>query len=125
MDDKNVGNWRFAAGTDAEVGGAWVQQHTRMIADGMKTIGIEPDDYFILPRHAWAGTWSHPTTRLVATCCYSTLCGDHPGYMGNVAVVYGDASLALKELGWKAELGLTDMCEDSWRWISNNPNGFD
>ena len=59
MDDKNVGNWRFAAGTDAEVGGAWVQQHTRMIADGMKTIGIEPDDYFILPRHAWAGTWSH------------------------------------------------------------------
>ena len=44
---------------------------------------------------------------------------------GDVAVVYGDASLALKELGWKAELGLTDMCEDSWRWISNNPNGFD
>merc|ERR1719331_1232619 len=41
---------------------------------------------------------------------------------GDVAVVYGDASLALKELGWKAELGLTDMCEDSWRWISNNPN---
>ena len=26
--------------------------------------------------------------------------------------------------GWKAELGLTDMCEDSWRWISNNPDGF-
>ena len=43
---------------------------------------------------------------------------------GDVAVVYGDASLALKELGWKAELGLTDMCEDSWRWISNNPDGF-
>jgi len=43
---------------------------------------------------------------------------------GDVAVVYGDASLALKELGWKAELGLVDMCEDSWRWISNNPNGF-
>jgi len=43
---------------------------------------------------------------------------------GDVAVVYGDASLALKELGWKAELGLTDMCEDSWRWISNNPNGY-
>ena len=43
---------------------------------------------------------------------------------GDVAVVYGDASLALKELGWKVELGLTDMCEDSWRWISNNPDGF-
>jgi len=43
---------------------------------------------------------------------------------GDVAVVYGDASLALKELGWKAELGLTEMCEDSWRWISNNPDGY-
>ena len=32
------------AGTDAEVGEAWVQQHTRMIADGMKSIGIQPDE---------------------------------------------------------------------------------
>ena len=30
----------------------------------------------------------------------------------------------LLELGWKAELGLEDMCADSWRWISSNPNGF-
>ena len=43
---------------------------------------------------------------------------------GTVMEFDGDASLALKELGWKAELGLTDMCEDSWRWISNNPNGY-
>ena len=43
---------------------------------------------------------------------------------GDIAVCYGDASLALKELGWKAELGLTEMCEDSWRWISNNPDGY-
>ena len=43
---------------------------------------------------------------------------------GDVAVVYGDASLALKELGWRAELGLVEMCEDSWRWISNNPDGY-
>lgn len=57
MDEANVGNWRFALGTDAEIGEAWVQQHTRMIADGMKSIGIEPEDYFILPRHAWTGTW--------------------------------------------------------------------
>eukprot|EP00967_Tisochrysis_lutea_P013338 scaffold14905_cov32-Tisochrysis_lutea.AAC.3 len=43
---------------------------------------------------------------------------------GDVAAVYGDASLAHAELGWKAELGLKDMCADSWRWISKNPNGF-
>jgi len=43
---------------------------------------------------------------------------------GDVGVCFGDASLAKAELGWKAELGLADMCEDSWRWISGNPDGF-
>jgi len=44
---------------------------------------------------------------------------------GDVAVVYGACDLAEKELGWKAKLGLDEMCADSWRWISNNPNGFE
>ena len=43
---------------------------------------------------------------------------------GDVATVFGDAGLALKELGWRAELGLEDMCADAWRWTSNNPNGY-
>lgn len=44
---------------------------------------------------------------------------------GDLDVCYSDASKALDELGWKAERGLLEMCEDSWRWQSNNPNGFD
>ena len=36
-----------------------------------------------------------------------------------------DASLAEKELGWKAENGIKEMCEDSWRWQKNNPNGYE
>jgi len=44
---------------------------------------------------------------------------------GDVAVCYGKPSKAEEEMGWKAELGLKDMCADSWRWISNNPNGYD
>jgi len=61
---------------------------------------------------------------------FSKVCGKELPYKmqdrrpGDVAVVYGDASLALAEMGWKAELGLERMCEDSWRWISNNPQGF-
>lgn len=43
---------------------------------------------------------------------------------GDAAVCYGNAEKAKAELGWQAELGLEDMCADSWRWISNNPNGF-
>ena len=37
----------------------WVQQHTRVFADGFATRGITPDDYFILPRSAWVGSWRH------------------------------------------------------------------
>ena len=39
---------------------------------------------------------------------------------GDVAEVYCDPSKAEKELGWKAELGIEDMCRDAWRWEKNN-----
>lgn len=48
-----------------------------------------------------------------------------PRRPGDLDVCYSDASKAFNELGWKAERGLLEMCEDSWRWQSNNPNGFD
>ena len=44
---------------------------------------------------------------------------------GDIATCYSDASLAEKELGWKAENGIKEMCEDSWRWQKNNPNGYE
>ena len=43
---------------------------------------------------------------------------------GDIATCYSDPSKALKELGWKTERGLDEMCEDSWRWQSQNPNGY-
>jgi UDP-glucose 4-epimerase len=43
---------------------------------------------------------------------------------GDIAVCYADPSKAFRELGWKAELGLERMCEDSWRWQSMNPRGY-
>lgn len=48
-----------------------------------------------------------------------------PRRPGDLDVCYSDASKALNELGWKAERDLLEMCEDSWRWQSNNPNGFE
>lgn len=44
---------------------------------------------------------------------------------GDVAACYSDAEKAGRELGWKAQFGIKDMCRDSWRWQSNNPNGYD
>ena len=43
---------------------------------------------------------------------------------GDIATCYSDPSKAHKELGWKAERGIEEMCEDSWRWQSQNPNGY-
>ncbi|XP_036710089.1 UDP-glucose 4-epimerase isoform X3 [Balaenoptera musculus] len=43
---------------------------------------------------------------------------------GDVAACYANPSLALKELGWSAALGLDRMCEDLWRWQKQNPSGF-
>jgi UDP-glucose 4-epimerase len=43
---------------------------------------------------------------------------------GDVALTYADPSKAQRELGWRAELGLDEMCADVWRWQENNPNGY-
>ncbi|XP_035237320.1 UDP-glucose 4-epimerase isoform X2 [Anguilla anguilla] len=43
---------------------------------------------------------------------------------GDIASCYADPRLAEKELGWKANFGLERMCEDLWRWQSQNPTGF-
>ena len=44
---------------------------------------------------------------------------------GDIAMCYADAKKAEEELGWKAQYGIKEMCEDAWRWQKNNPNGFE
>mgnify|MGYP000847702842 FL=1 len=44
---------------------------------------------------------------------------------GDIASCYADPSKANKELGWRATRGLEEMCQDAWRWQSNNPNGYE
>jgi len=44
---------------------------------------------------------------------------------GDIATCYSSADLAAKELGWVAQNGIREMCEDSWRWQKMNPNGFE
>lgn len=47
-----------------------------------------------------------------------------PRRAGDIAACYADPSLAKAELGWEAEYGIEEMCEDSWRWQSANPDGY-
>lgn len=43
---------------------------------------------------------------------------------GDIATCYSDPGKALRELGWEAQRGIEEMCEDSWRWQSQNPDGY-
>lgn len=43
---------------------------------------------------------------------------------GDIATCYCDATKAKEELGWVAEKGIDEMCADSWRWQSMNPDGY-
>ncbi|MDO9200494.1 MAG: UDP-glucose 4-epimerase GalE, partial [Hydrogenophaga sp.] len=47
-----------------------------------------------------------------------------PRRAGDVAQCYANAALAKQLLGWEARHTLDQMCADSWRWQSGNPNGY-
>ena len=47
-----------------------------------------------------------------------------PRRAGDIAACYADASKAERELGWKAELGIDEMCSSLWNWQTKNPNGY-
>jgi len=44
---------------------------------------------------------------------------------GDIASCYASVDKAKMLLGWQAELSITDMCQDTWRWQSMYPNGYD
>ena len=61
---------------------------------------------------------------------FSKACGKELPYVirerrgGDIAANWCDATKAEREMGWKAQYNLADMCRDSWNWQSRNPNGF-
>ena len=61
---------------------------------------------------------------------FSKACGRKLPYVidprrpGDIAECWADPSKAERELGWKAEYGIDEMCRDSWNWQSKNPDGY-
>ena len=43
---------------------------------------------------------------------------------GDISTCYSDPSFAKEILNWEAKKSIDDMCKDSWKWQSNNPNGY-
>ena len=61
---------------------------------------------------------------------YEKACGKPIPYVidprrpGDIASCYAEPKKAFDEMGWKAELGIEEMCASSWKWQSMNPNGY-
>jgi len=61
---------------------------------------------------------------------FAKVCGKEIPYKivgrrpGDIAACYAKIDRAKNELGWEAQKGLDDMCADSWRWQSSNPEGY-
>ncbi|MCI9243663.1 MAG: UDP-glucose 4-epimerase GalE [Lawsonibacter sp.] len=61
---------------------------------------------------------------------YEKACGHELPYVidprrpGDIASCYADPAKAREELGWSAQLGIEEMCASSWKWQSQNPNGY-
>lgn len=61
---------------------------------------------------------------------YEKACGHEikyeikPRRAGDTDELYSDSTKAKEELGWEAKYGIDDMCEDSWNWQSQNPDGY-
>lgn len=47
-----------------------------------------------------------------------------PRRPGDIGECYADPAMALSLLGWRAERGIEDMCRDTWRWQTMNPEGY-
>ena len=68
---------------------------------------------------------------LEVIAAFSKACGKElkyefaPRRAGDIPVMYADSSKAERLLGWKAERDINKMCEDTWRWQSNNPMGYE
>ena len=61
---------------------------------------------------------------------FEKACGHELAYQidprrpGDIAECWADPTKAERELGWKAQYGIEDMCRDSWNWQSKNPDGY-
>lgn len=67
---------------------------------------------------------------LEVVAAFEAACGSKIAYEvvdrrpGDIAACYADPSLAEVELGWVAKRGIQEMCDDGWRWQSENPDGY-
>lgn len=80
-----------------------------------------------LPINLGTGTG---TSVLALVTAFSEVSGQKIPYQfadrraGDIASCYASANKAKTLLGWEATLSITDMCQDTWRWQSSNPNGY-
>ena len=93
----------------------------------VKAIGIFRENKGVLIYNLGTG---HGYSVLEVVHAFEKACGKKipyeikPRREGDIATCYCNPQKAAEELGWKAEYGIEEMCADSWKWQSMNPNGY-
>jgi UDP-glucose 4-epimerase len=91
----------------------------------LERLGVTDD-----PVSTWNLGTGRPTSVKEMLDAFSRACGHDLAYEiaprrpGDIAESYADPSRARTELGWTAERTIDEMCADSWRWASQNPDGY-
>jgi UDP-glucose 4-epimerase len=91
----------------------------------LERLGVTDD-----PVSTWNLGTGRPTSVKEMLDAFSRACGHDLAYEiaprrpGDIAESYADPSRARTELGWTAERTIDEMCADSWRWQSQNPDGY-
>jgi UDP-glucose 4-epimerase len=83
-----------------------------------------------VPVSTWNLGTGRPTSVMEMVDAFSRACGHElpvevaPRRPGDIAESYADPSLAESQLGWRAKRTIDEMCADTWRWQSSNPDGY-
>ena len=105
VDCNDAFRWAVTQGGPEPSGRGWASDSWYFENDITVLSGDEHIKFYLLQE-------GYCTKRMVATCCHSTLCGDHPGYAGKVCITYGDFLESGVYMQQKMRFCIDDVPED-------------
>ena len=97
------------------------------MTDAPGTLLQDPQGCLVQTRHTLAQGWWHHRSAASASIQRMALAQPHCPFSQYLEPLLENMDLTVLRalLGWRAQRGLAQMCEDSWRWQRLNPQGFD
>ena len=117
VDCNDAFRWAQTKGGPKPSGDGWASDSWYFENDITILSGEEHIKFYLLQE-------GYLTKRMVATCCHSTLCGDHPGYLGNVCITYGDFLQSGNFMPQLMRFCIDDVPEDKRQFLKDTDFEF-